>query len=214
MSNVGKVENVVTGTLAYPDSLKTAEEVSISIKNWISADRILELAESGYMPHYRIVGESPRFKVTEVKNWLANNLVSECRGRNLPEVIRVVIPPPDLTDRPPTSISNVSNLTQLPKHGYQPGVYFLCKEGEVIYVGQSISPSSRIATHVSERQKDFDRVYLLPTPMSELDQVEASFIHHLRPSQQGGIRAGRKNPISPVLYRPKEVTLRELGVTC
>lgn len=192
---------VMHKTNTYPTGLKSADEVAGYVGN-ISAARILELADSGYLPHYRIDGGTPQFKPAEVKGWLANNLMARCEGRALPDAIRIVIPAPDVTDDPPNSISNVPYLQQLPKYGYQPGVYFLCKGAEVVYVGQSVTPSSRVGAHTNDRQKDFDRVYLLPVPKSELDNVEAAFIHHLRPAQQGGIKSGRSTPVSPGMTRP------------
>lgn len=101
---------------------------------------------------------------------------------------------------------NIQGLQQIPKSGYQPGVYFLCKEGEVVYVGQSVHPSARIKTHEASSSKDFDRVYLLPVPESELDDTEAAFIKLLHPRQQGGIRLG--NP--PAVPRVKTAAAGEV----
>jgi excinuclease UvrABC nuclease subunit len=116
-------------------------------------------------------------------------------------------------DKPPESISNIQNIKQMPRHGYQPGVYFLCKDNDVIYVGQSVTPSSRIASHTRDSQKKFDRVYLLPVPQSELNDVEAAFIHHLQPVANGGLRSGRK-PVAPVMSRPKSEILKSVNFDC
>ena len=202
--------SVTHKTNDYPSGLKTAAEVSATIGG-ITSDRVTELAESGYLPHYRIDAGEPKFKPSEVKQWIANNLVAHCAGRSLPHAIRAVIPAPEVIDKPPSSISNVPNLQQIPKNEYQPGIYFLCKDSEVIYVGQSVSPSSRIGTHSGDKTKDFDRVYLLPTPQSELNDVEAAFIHHLMPSQQGGLKSGRSKPTSPSMSCSKEEILSGVG---
>ena len=53
------------------------------------------------------------------------------------------------------------------------------------YVGQSVTPHTRVGTHKSDRAKDFDRVYILPVPKYELDGVESAFIECLDPPQQG-----------------------------
>ena len=192
-----ELHTIVVKTEKLPSGLKTAEEISDLVGS-ISADRIMELANSGYMPHYRIDGGTPIFKVSEVKDWLACNLLAKSEGRPFPNAIRVVIAAPEVINKPPTTISNVPNLQQLPKHGYQPGVYFLCKDDKVVYVGQSVTPGSRVGQHVLSPEKDFDRVYLIPVPHSELDDVEATFIHLLLPSQQGGVKSGR-NPMMPKL---------------
>ena len=195
----------------YPTGLKSVSEVADSIGG-ITTERILELAESGYLPHYRVDYGEPKFKISEVKSWIASNLISRCAGRALPDAIRIVLPAPEVVDRPPVEISNIPNLQQIPKHGYQPGVYFLCKGDSVVYVGQSVSPASRVSTHGNDKQKDFDRVYLLPVPQSELNDVEAAFIHHLLPSGQGGIRQGREKPLSPRMSKPKDEILSSVGV--
>ena len=57
----------------YPTSLKTHHEMSEAVSGGLSAERIMELADSGYMPHYRIDGGIPLFKVTEVKAWISQN---------------------------------------------------------------------------------------------------------------------------------------------
>lgn len=61
--------------------------------------------------------------------------------------------------------------------GHPPGVYFLLHEEEVVYVGQSTSPGSRIAQHTKD--KIFDRVLLIPT--NDLDNVEAKYIKKFQP---------------------------------
>jgi excinuclease UvrABC nuclease subunit len=39
------------------------------------------------------------------------------------------------------------------------GVYFLIKDGEIVYIGKSVNLRSRLNTH--RREKDFDSVYVL-----------------------------------------------------
>lgn len=60
---------------------------------------------------------------------------------------------------------------------HPPGVYFLLHEEEIVYVGQSTSPGSRIAQHIKD--KIFDRVLLIPT--NDLDNVEAKYIKKFQP---------------------------------
>lgn len=184
----------------YPTALKTAEVIADQLG--MSEKRILELAAAGYMPHYKIDGVY-KFQLQAVKNWVANNLMVKCDGRYMPDIIRVVIPSPKAPrEGLPTALKNVPHLQQIPSLGYQPGVYFLCHGDAVVYVGQSVNPGVRIAAHANDRfnKKTFDRVFLLPVPESELNDVEAAFIHYLRPAQQGGIRRGEK-PVAPNMSR-------------
>lgn len=79
----------------------------------------------------------------------------------------------------PKAIQHISGLQRAPL--FAPGVYFLVSRGDVVYVGQSISPTRRIGDHISEGIKSFDDVFVLDTPRPALDQVEAAFIALLKP---------------------------------
>lgn len=193
----------------YPTGLKSASEVAEYV-GAVSAERIEDLANAGYLPHYRVDGGNPLFKPVEVKRWLSKNLMARCEGRNLPDAIRVVVAAEEIRDKPPASICNLDCLQQVPKHGYQPGVYFLCSGDEVVYVGQSVTPAARISCHATSPDKKFDRVYLLPVPAYDLDNVEAAFISHLRPSQQGGIKSGR-DPTKPRASKTPEEVFQSIG---
>lgn len=175
----------------YPTGLKTAQEIFESTK-LLSVERIIELSKSGYIPHYLIDDNVYLYNQTEVRRWININITQRNEGKNFPDVIRLNVAGLSPTDRPPNCIWNIPHLQQIPKYSYQTGVYFLCKGDEVVYVGQSINPAGRISTHNQDAEKNFDRVYLMPVPESELDDVEGSFIHHLQPSQQGGVKIGRK----------------------
>lgn len=202
---------ITQATDEFPSGLKNAKEAAESIKG-ISASRLTDLADAGYAPHFRIDGGEPLFKVSETKRWLAKNLLGECMGRKLEDAIRVVVPADEISIAPPASIEHIELLQQLPVHGYQPGVYFLCKKGEVVYVGQSSTPVSRIAQH-SASKKDFDRVYLLPVPAYELNNVEAAFIHLLRPSQQGYHHQNKAKPVAPTMTKSIESALEGIGIS-
>lgn len=198
-------------TNSLPSGLKNAEEAAAQFKGAISPDRLTELADAGYLPHFRIDGGMPLFVGAEVKAFIEGNLLYRCQGNALPDAIRIVIPAGDLSDPPPSSISYVPNLQQMPSYPYQPGVYFLCSGDEVVYVGQSVSPSSRIDQHQRDPKKSFDRIYLLPVPESELDNVESAFIKTLLPKQNGGIGRANGNPSCPRMTRPVDEVLQSVG---
>lgn len=202
---------VTQQTNEFPTGLKSAQEIATAIGE-ITPERLIELADTGYLPHYRIDNGPAMFRSSEVRQWLANNLMVKCPGKAFPTAIRLVVSADEISEAPPMSICNVPYLQQVPKHGYQPGVYFLCRGADVVYVGQSTSPGQRIAQHISDSGKDFDRVYLLPVPISDLNNVEAAFIHHLRPAQQGGLRIGRDKPNSPKMTKPIDQILAAAGV--
>jgi hypothetical protein len=60
-----------------------------------------------------------------------------------------------------------------------PCIYFLVSRGEVVYVGQTIDLRARISHH--RRDKLFDRIPFLPTPVEELDQAESQLVGFLKP---------------------------------
>ncbi len=76
----------------------------------------------------------------------------------------------------PKVLSEIDVIVEIPA-AHPPGVYFLCQGNKVVYVGQSKTPSTRIAAHQAD--KKFNRVFLIPT--NDLDNVEQEYIRKLRP---------------------------------
>jgi len=76
------------------------------------------------------------------------------------------------------------------------GVYFLERDGEIVYIGQSINVSSRIRQHQSGYdRKEFDSVRILPCDKKELNNWEGFFIRLLSPKLNG---AGEYQPKSSI----------------
>lgn len=171
-----------TNEVKYPGSLKTAQQISENIQ--ISKDRILELAEGHYMPHWRIDGKEPLFQLAEVKEWVAKNLLDRIEGSQLPISLKVMVQPPDASDAP-EAIKDIKNLKEIPIGDYPPGVYFLTFENKIVYIGQSVSPVSRISQHTD---KNFTRAYMVPVPRTALDNVEGALIRLLNPPLNSGDR--------------------------
>tara|TARA_R110002012_G_scaffold306394_1_gene511074 strand:- start:226 stop:921 length:696 start_codon:yes stop_codon:yes gene_type:complete len=74
-----------------------------------------------------------------------------------------------------------------------PGIYFLIKDSEVVYVGQSINVYSRVNTH--SQDKDFNKIHVLPCGIEELDDLESAYIHHLHPRLNGRTARSVRAPI-------------------
>ena len=74
----------------------------------------------------------------------------------------------------------------------QPGVYFLIKGNEVVYVGQSEDVPVRIRSHKHGGLIEFDHVYYLHVSPEKLVEVEKYYIRLLKPKRN---RAGIKNPV-------------------
>lgn len=69
-----------------------------------------------------------------------------------------------------TCLVNKSNVT----------IYFLFFEGEIVYVGQTVSLAHRLVMHLNVG-KTFDRVTMLDVPADEGDLHEGAFIRLLNP---------------------------------
>lgn len=177
-------QEVVHMTTEYPTGLVDAEEAAEKLKG-VSKDQLLSWANGNYAPHFRINGGNPLFKMSELKRWVAKNLMTICEGAPLPKEFKIVSAGDPITVSPPAEISQVVGLMQFPRYQFASAVYFLCRDNKVVYVGQSKTPATRIAVHDSSSEKVFDRVYILPTPDYQLDYVESAFIHHLKPEYNG-----------------------------
>lgn len=59
------------------------------------------------------------------------------------------------------------------------GVYFLLRNGEIVYVGQSVDCRARVHTH--KQDKTFDNSYIIKCSESALNYVEAWFIDFFKP---------------------------------
>ena len=177
-------------------AFKTPEEAAKSLGHTISAQRLIELADAGYAPHYLIDGRGPWFKIAELREWFDHNAVQARGGLPMPTRLSLIVP---AASRPasdaPASISRLIGLRHIdPAHLLCPGVYFLCQGDEVVYVGQSVSVPDRVMSHIREARrpagKTFDpsRIFYVPVPESELLRVESGFIGRLRPRYNGESR--------------------------
>lgn len=61
------------------------------------------------------------------------------------------------------------------------GVYFLCQDDEVVYVGQSNHVLARMVSHQKEGRKKFNRLYCIDVDLDQLSFVERQWIDHLLP---------------------------------
>jgi len=78
-------------------------------------------------------------------------------------------------------LSKEDILNKKIKYEREVGIYFLIKEEEIVYIGQSISISSRICSHSTSRLKDFDSYYFVNCFREELDELETKYIYKFMP---------------------------------
>ena len=176
----------------WPSGLINADEVADKLG--VSATRITDLANSGFVPHYKIDGGEIRFKLVEVKRWAVKNIMQYNAGKDLPEPVIVVAHKPRANPQDvPYAIQAVPNLRDLGDFMVGSGIYFLCYKQEVVYVGQSVNITARITAHAG---KTFDRVFFLPWPKDDLDRVEGAFIRTLRAPLNMTVRGAPAAPAS------------------
>jgi hypothetical protein len=193
-------------------SLLSPEDMSDRLRGVVSAERLVELADCGLAPHYTVDGKV-MFGSTETKEWVNHNLVVRHKGRHIGDGIITIInvmpsaeesPPPPLSIRAmadkliPVSIKSAETVGC-------PGVYFLCHEGEVVYVGQGKSVFGRMGAHIGD--KTFDSVFFVRVPKSDLDYVEGRLIRVLEPKYNGRSKNGKL--VGPIGYgEPSEESVR------
>ena len=171
-----------TNVSDFPSGLKTADEISSVVH--MDAKRLIDLADRGVIPHWKIDGGQPLFRNAELKKWIAENATLKCEGSLLPLNLQISPLAMDADKSlAPIEIRELCGLKKIPQGDYAPCVYFLCKNDRVVYVGQSISVAGRISTHTKD--KDFDEVYLIHVPKESLNEVESAFIRHLSPVLNG-----------------------------
>jgi hypothetical protein len=172
-------------------SLMTPEEVSQKLHGVVSAERLIELAESQLLPHYTVDGDIA-LGYSETKEWLNHNLVTRHQGRHLGDgVIRIVdVVRVAASDTPPPVSLRAMAASLIPLSIQSEetigcsGVYFLCHLGEVVYVGQSVNVFGRVGAHIGD--KTFDSAFFARVPRSDLDYVEGALIRSLEPKYNRG----------------------------
>jgi hypothetical protein len=200
-SQRGDKATVAHYTATYPSSVRKASDVAKRVA--ISEGRLLELANSGHIPHYRIDGGEPLFSLGEVRAWVGANLCVRNDGAHLPIEVRpfVALVACDLTSRPPNELAMIKGLLEL-QTKHPPSIYFMCLKEKVVYIGQSIKLAHRVGTHDYEH----DRVYFLPVPESVLLEVESALIRIMRPIHNS------VHVLSPVRATDLDVAKRYVGL--
>jgi hypothetical protein len=155
--------------------LFTAEQIS-KVTN-IEESRLIQLANEGCAPHVRIDGKQIRFLKEHIVYWVKKNLLHICDGTTLTPV-KVLVPGRANIANTPESLSQFADRLYYTPAWVFCGVYFLVRDGRVVYVGQGVNCGSRSLSH---SDKKFDHVFVMPCPRQDLNKVEAAFISVLKP---------------------------------
>jgi hypothetical protein len=90
------------------------------------------------------------------------------------------------------------------------GIYFLIKNNQIVYIGQSVNVKHRLYAH--KQYKDFDYYYVHECSPEELDTLEAQHIVQFDPPGNGPILP--KNELYKTITQIKELfgfTTREIN---
>lgn len=82
------------------------------------------------------------------------------------------------TAPPPSGLADLPGLVPLPVWSGG-AVYFLVRDSEVVYVGQSTNPLTRVQSHAD--RVAFHRAFALPVPVEHLNAVEGALIRLFNP---------------------------------
>ncbi len=111
----------------------------------------------------------------EIRKLFSHNRYSDKRLR-----VSIEAPEPDSI---PTCLHGIEGLKEIPYYDYTPGIYFLTVGDEIVYIGKSVNPMSRILTH--REDKEFERAYLLPIPVKDHNGFEGAMIRLIQPRLNG-----------------------------
>jgi len=82
----------------------------------------------------------------------------------------------------PLELTGISDLKEIVINKInESGIYFLCKNKEIVYIGKSLNITQRIGIHLFENEKDFDEVFYILYKKNTLDIIEFSLIRHFQP---------------------------------
>lgn len=175
--------------------LKKVEDLKGKLKEVITDEELIKIANEGLCPHYVLTNpvtdeKTIWFFPPEINSWFVDNYVrynESKRGKlgmnyhfhyfdrnthiaNVEDII-------------PDELHRIKDLYKLPMESINTpsGIYFLCKGKKIVYIGQSTNIAGRICTHINDGLKDFDNVYFITCPISKLLQLESCLVRYFKP---------------------------------
>lgn len=158
-------------------------------------DNILECAKNELIPHFRFVNPISKevkylFCKHRLKQWIEDNCIKKCETEYKLDLNYNFISVRNndyCVSEIPISLSNVKNLFQFSGNIFSKisGIYFLCNDLEVLYVGQSTNIYARIGQHIADDKKEFDKAFFILVPSDRLNDIEGALIKYLQPIYNG-----------------------------
>jgi hypothetical protein len=169
--------------------LRKADECKGFIRKVISPQQLVELAKNKVCPHYLVMNPSTKeehyyFIPSELEEWLVQNHIKLIDGSFFPEIKFLEFTPIKPINEIPLEISAIKDLFEIPFEAINtpPGIYFLCLNNMIQYIGQAINIGNRVIHHFKEDKIPFNSIYWIQCPLNRLDALEAALIRKLKPA--------------------------------
>jgi len=202
------MESKKTMSMKIPN-LRELSECKGQMKKLIGEKHIMDLVKNYNCPHYVLtnpISNKPMilFNSSELEEWLSQNFLKKV------DAMVPLVENYNFTflhfDREkmrakgdiPMQLSSIKDLYEIPLENLvtPPGIYFLCLDGNIEYIGRSENIIMRTSTHIKEGIKKFDSIYFITCPPSRLSELEANLIKFYKPPLN---RTSKRGDIEPML---------------
>jgi hypothetical protein len=182
--------------------LKSISDCKGKIKDILNDNDIIALAKNGICPHYLITNpitkeETIWFIPSELNDWFVNTFVQYRQGHFEQKHNFIYFNKYEfkIKSKIPDELLIIDNLFELPIGNIftTSGIYFLCLDGKIKYIGQAENISARAYTHYKEGIKNFDSVFFITCPKKQLFELENSLIKYFRPEYNIAAKAEIKS---------------------
>ena len=178
----------------YRGNLKTASEVKGEISKVMKPEEIEQQALGGIAPHFVFKNpltneEKILFSASILNEWYRENCVKYIESDFKPNLFFVNPEESCHYKEIPKELRGNNGILKMPNMfcSKYSGIYFLYKDKNLVYIGQSVCVMQRVGTHLNEGFKDFNNVYFMLVPKKYLTEIEGSLIRYFRPKYNGKI---------------------------
>lgn len=171
-------------------NLKTAKEIRGRFRDHISDDELYQLAKDNMCPHYRFINPVTKSEIIyfisqEIREWTEKHFLRGYKGTDFKPHQFIYLTndyAPSLHEIP-IELLKINGLQKLPLEfiNTPSGIYFLCRNKKIVYIGQAINIAGRICSHLTEKRKEFDSCFFICCPVNKLNEIEGSLITHYKP---------------------------------
>lgn len=180
--------------------LKTADQLRGKFMDFLKPNELITLAKKNEIPHYTVINPITKevvycFINEEVTRWFLGYIEKKDTQGKL-EIKFVNFLPADyrlpIGDDVPVALSSITGIKKLPITVFQtpPGIYFLCQDTELVYIGQAVNAAKRLMSHMGE--KEFNKVYFISCHIDQMASLELALIRFYKPKLNKA--AIQKNP--------------------